>query len=143
MNCRYMIAVLLAGVLFVVLSGCNGSTQATNPTVTFTSPVGNQNGAITNTPTVTAGQILNIQGTVALGTTDPAGDAIKDSIASESWTQSGMMLGTFSFLNTINTTWQAPAWIGPGNENVVLTFTVTTVLGGKTVQNLNITVTPA
>jgi len=135
---RYMIAVLFAGILFGVLIGCNGSSAPINPSVTFTQP------ANSTLPTIPANGIMNIQGTVTLPSTSGSGGStsVTDSVISTEWTQDASVPGVFSTPDSVNTTWLAPAWTGPGDLPVTLFLTVKTLLGGKTVQRINLLVIP-
>lgn len=133
MKLRYMIALLLAGVLLTVLAGCNGSTLGLNPDVTFTLPTD------TTVPTLPAGSLLQITGDA---TTVGTGDRI----IKYQWEQQideENVAGVFSITDGPDTTWRAPAtWTTPGELPVTLAFTVDTLQGGHTVKYLHLRITP-
>ena len=141
MKLRYMIALLLGGVLLLVLSGCYGNSPVLDPQISFTLPdLPADTTTITSyVPTIPANGYLQIKGTL----TNPTADNV---ITNQQWTQqavtAGAPLGHFFVTDSLETSWQAPDWKGPGNAEYTLTFTVDTSLGGHTVKSLHVVVTP-
>lgn len=131
---RYSLLLMVAAVALLLLAGCGGSpsdrSPGLNPTVTFTFPED------TTLPNLLSGGVLHITGDATTG------DSETNPITSYAWTQNPLNAGTFSSTNTLETTWRAPDYPGPGQLHVVLTLTVKTLLGGETVKPINILVTP-
>ena len=124
---------LLLGLALMGLVGCYGPSPGLNPVIAFTYPDG------TTLPNLAAGSVLHVQGT---GTTN---DSTGNPITSYAWSQTpatGATAGKFSSLTTLETTWLAPSWTGPGNLAVRLTLTAISLKGGKTVKTIDLNIVP-
>jgi hypothetical protein len=134
MNSRIFGTVLILITLVVVLAGCNGNSAGLNPVLNFTFP------ATTKFPVYSvaaaAGTPVIIEGTAAVTGTG-------NTISGYQWTQSPAGYGTFTSTATLGTTWVPNAAPAPGTtDNVTLTLTTTTSLGGKTVTPINLLIKP-